>query len=238
VFPAIFWNWTLEESTAINVWAGKLPHRWHHAVHGGHPQHAPWFDNDNPRTQAFDQKINAIKASTPAKRDILVALQDLEVYRPYWNMLAEFILNGSPEWRWWIRRHPSPHWNNGGSTARVLAIKSPNVILGEPTNFPLPALLRHMDAAISVTSGAVVEGSWFGVKGAFLNEDARAIHPGLFSSGGAEITATPAQLEAFLSGLHSREERAHPPPPDVSDTLAKLDLFADDYRRLCADIPW
>ncbi len=236
VFPAIFWNWTPDERDAINVWADKLPHRWHHAVHGGHPQHAPWFDNNNPRTRAFDRKINAIRASTPATRDILVALQDLEVYRPYWNMLAEFIAKGSLEWRWWIRRHPSPFWNNGESTARVLAVKRPNVIFDEPTDFPLPALLRHMDAVVSVTSGAVVEGSWFGVKGAFLNEDARAIHPELLSSGSAEITATPTQLEAFLLGLGSRGKVMHS-PPDVSDTLAKLDSFADNYRRLCADIP-
>jgi len=235
VLPAIFWNWTLEETEAINVWASKLPHRWHQAVHGGHPQHAPWFDNSNSRTQAFDHRINAIKASRPGKRDILVALQDMEVHRPYWDVLAEFIETDS-ESRWWIRRHPSPYWNNGRSTARVLAIKRPNVILDEATNFPLPALLRHMNGAISVTSGAVVEGSWFGVKGAFLNEDARAIHPGLFSSGKAEVLKTGSEIEAFLSRSVSGGRGEHA-LPDISKTLASLDEYASDYRALCAARP-
>ena len=232
VLPAMFWTWTKDDAAAIESWSSKLESPWHSSICGGHPQLSAWVDDHNPQTQAFDARIEKLCADQPAKLEILVALQNHDNYVDLWNDLATLIERAPVHWRWWLRRHPyAPESNRG--LGRLMTIHRPNVVIDETSSLPLPALLRHMDAFISVRSGAAVEASMFGLKPIFLSPVARDLFPPLFERGEAEIIGDMIALEDRLGNLH-RATKTRARQPDFRVTLAQLDSCAAEYASLCA----
>ena len=48
-------------------------------------------------------------------------------------------------------------------SCRLLSFHSPNVVTGDAAQIPLPALLAHMDAVVSLASGSTAEAAMFDV---------------------------------------------------------------------------
>jgi len=235
VLPAVFWTWTEVDAEAVSNWSNSLKRPWHRGVCGGHPQLRPWLDDRNPETQRFDAKIGKLREAHPARLEILVALQNHDGYVGLWNDLADLIERASSEWRWWLRRHPySPQSNK--ELGRLMTIRRPNVLIDEASTLPLPALLRHMDALVSIRSGAAGEASMFGLKPIFLSPVARDVLPPLFASGGAEIIDTMTLLEERLAGL-SRATKIRASQPELRTVLSQLDAIAAEYSNLCGIRP-
>ena len=231
ILPAVFWTWTQTDADAIDRWTKKLKHPWHRAIFGGQPQLAAWLNDDDPITRATDAMINDIRARAPAEREILVALQAVEGYEAEWNALASFIETGPSHWRWWLRRHPSTAHLGDRGVGRLPSLRRPNVVIDLPSAVPLPALLRHMDAIVSATSGAAVEACMFGVKPFFLAPEAREFHPHLIETGEAEIISQMSALEQRLIEMQpSRQSRVA--QPELSEVLARLSSMAADYLEL------
>ncbi len=233
VLPAAFWNWSNEDAEAINAWAGRLTKPWHRGVCGGHPQLAIWFDDNAVQTRKFDAMIETLKQRSTGTFDILVALQDLEAYSMVWDKLADLVRSSPPSWRWWLRRHPSPVYNRGVGIKNLIALEGPSVIVKEASSLPLPALLRNVDAVLSLMSGAAVEASYFGHRPIFLTEDAREYFSGIFESDKAQITTDMETLRQHLKALESAgQQRLHRHvPPDINQTVQTLFGMAQDYRR-------
>lgn len=232
ILPAVFWTWTDADAAAIDAWTKKLKQPWHRGILGGQPQLASWFDDDHPVTRATDAMINEVRASAPAEREILVALQAVDGYEAEWNALAAFIETGASHWRWWLRRHPSTVHLGDRGMGRLPSLRRPNVVIDLPSSVPLPALLRHMDAVVSATSGAAVEASMFGVKPFFISPEAREFHPHLIETGQAEIVTDMNTLAHRLRSIPSgRGTGAR--QPDLSGTLSQLTAMAHEYRELC-----
>jgi len=233
LLPAVFWSWGEEDADMINGWTRTLSRPWHRAIHGGPPHLASWFEDNNPRTQAYDAKIREIRVSAPAELEILVALQNHDGYVDVWNDLAALIERSPREWRWWLRRHPRTA-DADRELGRLTAIRRPNVLIEEASAFPLPALLRHMDVLLSVRSGAAVEASAFGVPSIFLSGAARELFPDLVETGKAEIVDDIRDLEARLASTR-RATGLRRAQPKLSDVLSGLDAVASEYAALCAN---
>ena len=231
LLPAVFWTWTENDAAAIEGWTTRMQLPWHRSICGGHPQLSAWFDDLDPQTQAFDAKIEDLRSAHPGKLDILVALQNHGNYIELWNELAALIERAPSDWRWWLRRHPFA--GSDKELGRLLTVRRPNVLIQEASSFPLPALLRHMDAFVSLRSGAAVEASMFGLKPIFLSPVARELFPNLFEAGGAEIIADITALEERLRNP-LRRTKTRTSQPDLRGVLARLDSAAAEYSALCA----
>jgi hypothetical protein len=233
VLPAIFWTWTADDAAPIDAWSRSLQAPWHRSLCGGHPQMAAWLDDRNPRTQAFDARINDLRAAHPARLEVLVALQNHDGYVDLWNNLAGLIERAPPDWRWWLRRHPyAPTAEK--ELGRLLALRRPNVVIEEASSLPLPALLRHMDGFLSIRSGAASEASMFGLKPIFLSPVARELFPQLIETDKAEIIGDMSALEARLGSL-PRAAKIRAAQPDLRAVLARLQSVAAEYAALCAN---
>lgn len=229
--PAVFWTWSPDAAAAINAWASPSP--WHEALYGGHSQLAPYLDGQDPATRQWDARFAAVGGAAAFEREILVALQPIGGRRAVWDALARQIAAAPPGWRWWIRRHPSSTSSQDTEYRALLALKRPNVLIEAASELPLPALLRHVSALVSLGSGAAVEAAIFGVPALFLDPEAPGAFPRLMARGQAELVEV-GEVVARIARLPGRPSRvAGAAPPSIAQTLWRLDGMADDYRRLC-----
>ncbi|MBB6254194.1 hypothetical protein [Nitrospirillum iridis] len=227
--PALFWTWDAADAAHINAWADG---RWHQALPGGHPRLGPFLDDADPRTHAWDDRFQ-LAAGGPAERDILVALQTTGAAE-IWDALANSIATAPPGWRWWIRRHSAAGPQDDRRHARLLSLRGPNIRVAPAAALSLPALLRHMDAVVSLASGVAAEAVPFGVPALFLSADAAGSFGYLAEAGHARVVTNPGDLIPALTALPRVRRRARD-LPDLAAGLRRLDGLAADYRALCAE---
>jgi len=237
ILPGLFWNWHQEDAQAIDAWAAKLTAPWHQGLWAGHPQLAPWLDDNSPQARNFDQAVAQIKKGGVESFDILVALQGLERFSDTWNALADMIAASPPHWRWWLRRHPSPAYNNSSSLRKILSIDRPGIVIDDASSLPLPALLRNVDAVIAMLSSTAFEAKNFGHRAIFLSEDAKSAWPQLIQSGKADVITDMNQLREHLKQMeasrHHRQAR-HTAPP-LAETTATLFRLASEYKSMVGE---
>jgi len=229
--PAVFWAWTKDDAARIDDWATKLPKPWHSAIHGGHTQLAPFLDDRHPTTRMWDARFAAIGGVATFDREILIALQPIHGHRAVWDALCSQIEASPTSWRWWIRRHPAWHPAQDVESARLLTLSRPNVLIEEASSLPLPVLLRHMSALLSLASGAAVEASIFGTPAFFLIDAARQSFGELIQRGHATVIDVCAASREIA---RVDKTPARPPPdyqPDISKTLLRLEELAREYRH-------
>ncbi len=230
--PGAFWTWSEAEARHIADWA---PGPWHRSLHGGHLQLAPFLDDDSSTSREWDVRFAAVGTPAAWDREVLVALQPIGRRRAVWSALARRIVASPPTWRWWIRRHPASSPAQDGEYADLLALRRANVVITPATELPLPALLRHMSAVISLASGAAVEAAAFGVPALFLDDEALGTFSRLIEGGHAELIGI-EQLLGRIAALGPRRLRPPPPiAPPVADSLERLQSMAEAYRRLCRE---
>jgi hypothetical protein len=227
--PAVFWTWSPADAAQIAAWAGR-------AIHGGHSQLASFLDDHDPTTQDWDRQFAAVGEAGAFEREILVALQPIGGRRAVWEALARQIEAAPATWRWWIRRHPSSSVAQDIEHQSLRSLRRPNVVVEEASDLPLPALLRHMSALVSLASGAAAEAAIFGVPALFLDAEAQATFPGLIRRGRAELIGV-HEVVSMIAGKPAKPARASASrPPPIEQTLRRLDEMAGDYRRLgCHD---
>jgi hypothetical protein len=107
-----------------------------------------------------------------------------------------------------------------------------NVIAGAAAQTPLPALLAHMDALVSLASGAAAEAEMFGVRAFFLDEKALDTFPGLIARGGASLIQVQSLREVILR--LSRNAARHPVGSrPMKNTIREIHRIAVEYSNLC-----
>jgi hypothetical protein len=231
--PAVFWNWTQRDSDYINRWACRLAQPWHRGFHGGHPQLAAYLDEGDPRTREWEERFRAVGAGGRFEREILVALQPIHGQRERWEALAARIAAAPSSWRWWIRRHPAAIAKQDQEYLSLLSLRKPNVVVSEAATLPLPALLRHMSALVSLASGAAAEAAMFGVPAFFLHEESRGPFRQLIDAGQAAVVT----IGTLLKELAAVPASARCPPAmvsrDISESLEALRAMAPVYSDLC-----
>jgi hypothetical protein len=233
VLPAVFWNWTQADSSHIDNWTRKLSKPWHRSVYGGHIQLASFLKDADPATRQMDAKFEVISGGERFEREILVTLQPVTGYRAQWDALADQIELAPRRWRWWIRRHPASRPYQDEEYRRLVALRLPNVVIDASLSLPLPALLRRISVLVSRFSGASVEAASFGVPALFLSEEARGQFSGLIERGLASVVKIADLIDA-IAGLPAIPVRpAVIAAPELDDTLARVEQFAQEYAQLC-----
>jgi hypothetical protein len=231
--PTVFWSWTKEDTARVDDWANKLAVPWHSAIHGGHTQLAHYFDDRNPMTQTWDARFASIGGGAKFEREILVALQPIHGHRAEWDALRSQIEAAPGSWRWWIRRHPASRPDQDEESASLLALRQPNVLIDEASKLPLPVLLRHMSAVLSLASGAAVEASMFGIPAFFLIDAARHSFADLIGRGAATIIDV-GSVNTAIARLHGTPIRlTQDDPPAIDKTLLQLEERARVYKQVC-----
>jgi hypothetical protein len=230
--PSLFWTWTEAEAAGIRRWAGTRDRGWHGAIAGGHSQIAALREANGKRL--WQEAAAAIGDVKEYERNILVALQPIGGKRDIWEGLGRAIESAPPTWRWWIRRHPASTPVQDSGYARLLSLRGPNVIVGSAPQTPLPALLGHMDAVVSLASGAAGEAAMFGIPAFFLDDEAHDTFPQLIAQGQAAVVRA-GSLIAAIAKLPAH--RGHHPiaGPAIEDTLAQIDRISREYRQLCRE---
>jgi hypothetical protein len=232
--PAIFWSWTRDDAARVNDWSAGLAVPWHCAIHGGHTQLAPFLDDQHPTTRLWDARFAAIGDGAAFEREILIALQPIHGHRDVWDVLCSQIEASPDSWRWWIRRHPASHPGQDVESARLLAMRRPNVLTEEASNLPLPALLRHMSALVSLASGAAMEASMFGTPAFFLSDAARQTFADLTERGLASVIDVRTVNDAVARLARSPSLPRPSDQPQVDEVLLELERRAQAYRLACS----
>lgn len=221
--PTIFWSWTKEDTARVAAWTARLAAPWHSALHGGHTQLTSYLHGD--------ARFASIGDGARFEREILVTLQPIHGHRAVWEALRRQIEAAPKCWRWWIRRHPASRPDQDLEAASLLAMRPPNVLTAEASTLPLPMLLRHMSAVLSLASGAAVEASMFGVPAFFLIEAARDSFADLIARGAAAIIDV-GSVNTTISGIHQAPISAPPDPaPPIEKALVQLEERTRLYRR-------
>jgi hypothetical protein len=221
--PSVFWTWDAGEAPALPA------SPFHRDLHGGHMQLAPFLDDGDPVTAAWDRRLLSFGS---AEREIIVALQPIPRQQEIWNALADAMVAAPSGWRWWIRRHPAMRPEQDLSFGRLLSLRGSHVLI-DP-DLPLPALLRHAGALVSLSSGAAVEAARFGVPALFLSREAQGPFAHLIAGGAARCVA-PEGIRDAIACLPARPVR--PPAaqaPKISESLLKLEALAREHAQLCA----
>lgn len=228
--PSLFWTWTEAEAVNIRRWSGTLARPWHAAIAGGHSQIAALAVRDGERL--WQEAAAALGDCEPYERNILVALQPIGGKRETWEALRRAIDSAPATWRWWIRRHPASTAEQDSSYGRLLSLRAPNMIVGPAPQTPLPALLGHMDAVVSLASGAAAEAAMFGIPAFFLDPEAHDTFPQLIAQGHASVIRVGSLIGAIASLPIDRNRRPVAVPP-IEETLLEIDRLSRDYRQLC-----
>jgi hypothetical protein len=226
--PGLFWTWTDADAANVRGWSDSLAQRWHGAIAGGHPQIAGLGSCEGERLW------QGVAGYQRYEREVLIALQPIGGKSHVWDALADAIQLSPPGWRWWIRRHPASTPAQDLAYGPLLSLDRPNVVIGEAAQIPLPALLGHMDALVSLASGAAAEAAMFGVPAFFLDGEARDTFPDLSARGDADVI----DLGALISAIAKLPDRRSRPPVvagSIEETLREMDALATDYARLCAE---
>jgi hypothetical protein len=226
--PAVFWTWNSSDADHIERWAKQLPAPWHQALNGGNTQLVDFCDLSG----AWDKRFKAIAGDRPFAREILVALQPIAGQRFFWDQLAQIIETTPAHWRWWIRRHPASRAQQDSAFGRLLSLRGDNVVIEQASQLPLPALLPHMTALVSLMSGAAGEAAVFGVPAFFLSDEAKGPFGNLIASGCARVV-DPTQLVQEIERLSEpRADRPEINQPPLAETLRSLEKIAGSYHDL------
>ena len=97
----------------------------------------------------------------------------------------------------------------------------------------MPALLRNVDAVLSLMSSTAVEACFFGHRPIFLSEDARMQFFEIFEANKVDVISNMDALMAHLATLEERRGRVEQRPyhrTDLNQTLTKLLSIAENYR--------
>jgi hypothetical protein len=116
----------------------------------------------------------------------------------------------------------------------LLSFDRTNVVFGEAAQIPLPAVLGHMNALVSLASGAAGEAAMFGVPAFFLDEEATVTFPRLIARGEATMIDVGSLISA-ISRLPGERPASAVQMSSIEDTLAEIDRIAEDYAGLCRE---
>jgi SAM-dependent methyltransferase len=234
VLPDVFWNWTQRDAEHVRSWAKFAARDRHRSIHGGHTQIAAYLNDGGGAACEWHDKFAAACGGVRFDQEILIALQPLGGHRADWDALRACIDAAPATWRWWIRRHPAARPGQDEEYASLLRIDRPNVEVTAAGVLPLPVLLRHMTALVSLASGAAAEAAVFGVPAFFLSEGARDTFFDLIERGQANVVAVQglnAALAALGNGTDARQQGSfaaarEPVAPALADTLRQLQQWA------------
>ncbi len=208
-----FWVWSDFEATAIDAW-GRVT-GGHEAVVGGDPWLQRWTDADSAQVREYDARFADLGGVAPGDAHVLVTLR--------WgtddDSLAAILaaVSATPGMRWWLRDHPGATEPERQRLRRALL--GHGRLAGDSavaTEWPLPALLRHMDVHVTHNSSAVIEAAVFGVPSVLTDPEGPGYFPEQVEAGLVSLVPASALAPEVLrvAAARPRAERRIPQLPD------------------------
>jgi hypothetical protein len=223
--PQVFWVWDGESEAAIAEWAAPGP-AGPPVVIGGNPWREMW-QGDGEAVSRTHAAIAQCARSLAATKHILVTLDARgDVIPP---PLLEAIRHAPAGWRWWLRLHPVDQAARRSEARRLLPGlgQSPD-LMEHATEFPLHALLRHMDGHFTAGRSTVVqEAAELGVPSVACDPEAADFYAAEIARGALRIARTGGEILAALEAA-----MADPPPVRIGsrpDPQAAMDTLLDGF---------
>jgi hypothetical protein len=194
LLPDHFWCWSAADAAVIRAWPDTTRTR-HTAVIGGQPWTCLWSDPDSALTRQMLAHVDEIKARSGGDRTVLLTLQ--------WDaglteLMQRMIESAPASWRFWIRLHPAMVTERAGIQAWVDAHAKDRCLVDEPTDLPLPVLLRRADVHCTRFSTTVQEAAAAGVASVVLDHSALELFRPETDAGWLTFASTPADAVAAL----------------------------------------
>ena len=216
--PRLFWTWDQASAAALECWTRKAPAA-HGVVVGGDPWRDMWARADSEFVRRSNAAIETRKHEAGGERHILVTLDSNRELLP--RPLREAIAEGPTAWRWWVRLHPVHQAARRAEALRELpGLGLDTELMDYASESPLHALLRHMDAHVTVGLSSVVgEAADAGVPSIACLAEAADFYAGEVARGTLRVGCTGAEILAALEDAF-RQERPAPseirPGPDAA----------------------
>lgn len=200
--PDTFWNWSKFDVEEIKRTNSKKFLTYHKPFLGGLPWVNQWLE-DNVITLKYDQKVRSV-CSDASLKILVLTRPSLYGEDNSWKMLADLIDTASPQWFWFLRKHPA--YNKLDECFdQVMSYK--NVSIDEASDLPLYALFRNCDLVITTSSNAsALEAYFFNKQTIFLSKVAEEESGDLIKKINCKTIATPKKLMAFLSALQAKKK--------------------------------
>lgn len=183
--PRIFWVWNNMDAKRISEWGSHD----HIPYTGGNPNHFSWLSRNQDYREVADQitikkTIMSAGATEAETIDVLVTLQPVGAFKPYWDILTQVINDPAlSHVRWWMRQHPtSMREEKFDGLDSIMRLEGRNINFSESSEWPLPVLLQHVDIHITVRSSTALEASGFGVPTLFISDIAASEHAPLIEN--------------------------------------------------------
>jgi hypothetical protein len=226
----VFWSWDEPSAAAINQWATLAPHR-HVAIVGGDPWREQTTDPESESNRRAERLIEERMRGVAAQRHILVTLTSTGEAVP--AEIQALVGSAPPGWCFWFRLHPVGQAERLREARRVLGPLGVDPSLIEfATETPLHALLRRMDAHVSVGQSTVIaEAAVHGVPSVATSPGAVDAYPVEAAAGLVRSATTATGLLAAIERMLNAERR----PPTVDRARAPgamRRLLEGDFSRL------
>lgn len=206
LLPDRFWVWSEWEADVIRRWSGTTSHA---PVVGGNPWNLVWNDA-HPMTGLQDalDRARALKARARNAPVILVTLQFGLLDSEQLDPLLELMAATGQRFVYWVRLHPCMLERREEIRSK-LGTRAATVELDEPTDVPLPALLRHVDVHLTNSSSVVIEAAQFGVPSVITSKFGEELFTPLYEAGAARTeTGDAGALQRALSEASEARGRA------------------------------
>ena len=218
----VFWNWDEPSAATINRWAMLAPDH-HVAIVGGDPWREKGMETGSEWSRSTDQLIQDRMRATGAERHILVTLTSTGEAVP--SEVVDTVRAAPRTWCFWFRLHPVGQAERMKEAKRLLGPLGLDLRLVEfATETPLHALLRRMDAHLSVGQSTVVaEAAVHGVPSVATSPGAAEAYRAEAAAGLLLTAATADDLLAALRRLLSAGRLpAEPERPRAGDAMQRL----------------
>jgi hypothetical protein len=159
LLPDRFWCWSEGEVDAIRAWAAQTTR--HVGFVGGNLWLEKWSDKAAPFVRSAHEAVRTM--ARPGTHVVLVTLQWGIADRTFLLPLLQLIRDAGGRFSWWLRLHPVMRERRDEIRALLDEHGLQDVLLDEPTELPLPALLQYADIHLTHSSSAVLEAASLGV---------------------------------------------------------------------------
>jgi hypothetical protein len=195
--PRLFWTWDQNSAAALEFWTRKAPAA-HGVVVGGDPWREMWVRGGSDFVTRTHQEIESRKKATGRERHILVTLDSNRELLP--GPLRDAMAGNPPDWSWWVRLHPVNQADRRAEALNELpGLGLDTALMDYASGLPLHALLRHMDAHVTVgLSSVVAEAADAGVPSVACLPEAAEFYAGEVARGRLRVGCTGGEILAAL----------------------------------------
>ena len=235
LLPSIFWCWSKDEADSIEKWSKKVQAS-HKAIVGGNLFLDLWRVSGSKLAKKHDREFLKINNAVNKYKNILVTLSADDNIK-FINDIVPVMNELKNDYKWWIRLHPCSMQKKDEINKILIDSKLINFDIDNATDFPLYALLRHMDLHITQSSAAVFEAESFGVPSIVTSYDAKSYFSKQILKGTAIYANNAETIKKILTGqLQTKIKKRRKNECQSKVSIRELDKLINEIRKRSLDI--